>query len=51
MRTKVIDTYSVEELEGYAKERALQWLSDGIDSDWYDSIFDDAKKMRGNSGN
>ncbi len=43
MQTKVINTYAVEELEGSAKERALAWLRE-LDYDWYDFIFEDAKK-------
>ncbi len=45
MQTKVINTYSAAELEGRAKERALAWLREGAtDYDWYDSVFEDAKK-------
>lgn len=45
MQTKVINTYSAAELEGRAKERALTWLREGAtDYDWYDSVFEDAKK-------
>ena len=43
MQTKVINTYSAAELEGRAKERALAWLRE-LDYDWYDSVFEDAKK-------
>ena len=44
MRTKVIETYGIEELEGRAKERALDWLREGLDYEWYDFVFEDAKK-------
>lgn len=45
MQTKVINTYSAAELEGRAKERALAWLREGAtDYDWWDSVFEDAKK-------
>ena len=44
MRTKVIETYGIEELEGRAKERALDWLREGLDYAWYDFVFEDAKK-------
>ena len=44
MQTKVISTYSVDELEGKARENALEWLREGLDYEWYDFVFDDAKK-------
>ncbi len=44
MRTKVIETYGIEELEGRAKERALDWLREGLDYEWWASIYEDAKK-------
>ena len=44
MQTKVIETYGIEELEGRAKENALEWLREGLDYEWYDFVFDDAKK-------
>ena len=44
MQTKVINTYSAAELEGRAKENALEWLREGLDYEWYDFVFDDAKK-------
>ena len=44
MQTKVISTYSVDELEGKARENALEWLREGLDYEWYDSVFEDAKK-------
>ena len=44
MQTKVINTYTVEELEGRAKENALEWLREGLDYEWYDFVFEDAKK-------
>ncbi len=44
MQTKVIETYGTEELTGSAREKALDWLREGLDYDWYDSVFEDAKK-------
>ena len=44
MQTKVIETYGIEELEGRTKENALEWLREGLDYEWYDFVFDDAKK-------
>ena len=44
MQTKVIETYGIEELEGRAKENALEWLREGLDYEWYDFVFEDAKK-------
>ena len=44
MQTKVINTYEIEELTGSAKERALDWLREGLDYEWYDFVFEDAKK-------
>ena len=45
MQTKVINTYSAAELEGRAKENALEWLREGAtDYDWWDYVFDDAQK-------
>ena len=44
MQTKVIETYGIEELEGRAKENALEWLREGLDYEWYDSVFEDAQK-------
>jgi hypothetical protein len=45
MQTKVIETYGIEELEGRAKENALEWLREGAtDYDWWDYVFDDAQK-------
>ena len=44
MQTKVIETYGIEELEGHAKEKALEWLRDGLDYEWWDFVFEDAKK-------
>ena len=44
MQTKVIETYGIEELEGRAKENALDWLREGLDYEWYDFVFEDAKK-------
>ena len=44
MQTKVIETYGIEELTGSAKENALEWLREGLDYEWYDFVFEDAKK-------
>ena len=44
MQTKVINTYTVEELEGHAKEKALEWLRDSLGYGWWDFVFEDAKK-------
>ena len=44
MQTKVIETYGIEELEGRAKENALEWLREGLDYEWYDFVFEDSKK-------
>ena len=44
MQTKVIETYGIEELEGRAKENALDWLREGLDYEWYDFVFEDAKE-------
>ena len=44
MQTKAIETYGIEELEGRAKENALDWLREGLDYEWYDFVFEDAKK-------
>ena len=44
MHTKIINTYNITELAPSAKERALEWLREGLDYEWYDFVFDDAKK-------
>ena len=45
MQTKVINTYTITELEGIAKENALAWLAEGAtDYAWWDCIYEDAKK-------
>ena len=44
MQTKIINTYNITELAPSAKERALEWLREGLDYEWYDFVFDDAKK-------
>ena len=44
MQTKVIETYDIEEVECRAKERALDWLREGLDYEWWDFVFEDAKK-------
>ena len=45
MQTKVIETYGIEELEGRAKENALEWLREGLDYEWWDSVYEDAKEV------
>lgn len=44
MQTKQITVYDIEELTGKARERALDWLREGLDYDWWDSAFEDAQK-------
>ena len=44
METKQITVYDIEELTGKARERALDWLREGLDYEWYDFVFEDAKK-------
>ena len=44
MQTKVIETYGIEELEGHAREKALDWLREGLDYEWWACIYEDAKK-------
>ena len=44
METKQITVYDIEELTGKARERALDWLREGLDYEWWDSAFEDAKK-------
>ena len=44
MQTKIINTYNITELAPSAKERALEWLREGLDYEWYDFVFEDAKK-------
>ena len=40
-----IDAYKITELSPEAKERALVWLAEGLDYEWWDSVYDDAKKV------
>ena len=44
MQTKIINTYNITELAPSAKENALEWLREGLDYEWYDFVFDDAKQ-------
>ena len=44
MQTKIINIYEITELEGTARQRALDWLREGLNYEWYDSVFEDAKK-------
>ena len=44
MQTKVIETYGIEELTGKAREVAFDWLREGLDYEWWDFVFEDAKK-------
>ena len=44
MKTIEIKLYKFSELSDEAKEKAINdWLSNGIDSQWYESIYEDAK--------
>lgn len=47
MQTKIINTYDITELEGAAREKALSWLMEGLDYEWWNYIYDDAKKCAG----
>lgn len=40
-----IDAYKITELSPEAKERALAWLAEGLDYEWWDSVYDDAKEV------
>ena len=44
MQTKIINIYEITELEGTARQRALDWLREGLDYEWYDFVFEDSKK-------
>ena len=44
METKQITVYDIEELTGKARERALDWLREGLDYEWWDCTYEDAKK-------
>ena len=44
MQSKVIRTYSVDELEGKAREVTLDWLREGLDYEWWGCTYEDAKK-------
>ena len=39
-----IDAYKITELSQEAKERALSWMIEGLDYEWWDSVYDDAKE-------
>ena len=40
-----IKGYTIGELEPKAKERALNWLIEGLDYEWWDCVYDDAKAV------
>ena len=40
-----IEAYKITELESSAKERALAWLAETLDYEWWDCIYDDAKAV------
>ena len=40
-----INGYAIDELEPKAKDRALNWLIEGIDYEWWDCVYDDAKAV------
>ena len=40
-----IKGYTIGELEPEAKERALVWLAEGLDYEWWEFIYDDAKNL------
>ena len=40
-----IDAYKITELSPEAKERALSWIIEGLDYEWWDCIYDDAKNL------
>ena len=40
-----IKVYTIGELEPAAKERALAWMEEGLDYEWWDSVYDDAKAV------
>ena len=39
-----IDAYKITELSPEAKERALSWLAETLDYEWWDCIYDDARE-------
>ena len=39
-----IKGYTIGELEPKAKERALSWIIEGLDYEWWDSVYDDARE-------
>ena len=39
-----IEAYKITELESSAKERALAWLAETLDYEWWAGIYDDAKE-------
>ena len=44
--TETRTVYKLQELEGRAKERALEWLAEGqTDHDWWDFVYEDAKTI------
>lgn len=40
-----IDAYKITELSPEAKERALSWLAETLDYEWWDSVYDNAKEV------
>ena len=44
METKQVTVYDIEELTGKAREVAFDWLREGLDYDWWNCIYEDAKK-------
>ena len=40
-----IKAYKITELAPNAKERALAWLAETLDYEWWDCIYDDAKEV------
>jgi hypothetical protein len=46
MRTKTIHIYTYDELSDKAKEKARDWYrGPGLDYDWWDAVYDDAKTI------
>lgn len=46
MQTHTITTYTFDELDDHAKEKARQWYREGeLDYDWWDSTYEDAERV------
>jgi hypothetical protein len=46
MRTITTDVYTFDELSEEAKQKAIEWYANlGLDWDWYQFIYDDAKEV------